>query len=146
MDFIANNTCPDFLTKAEARLSEESSRVKHYLHPLTEIKLKNIVGTELIYNHAKALVEMENSGCVAMLHDDKVEDLKRMYALFPRVPSTLDCLRNCMCEYVKKIGRELVSDQERVKEPVEFVKGLLAMRDKYDRLVTEAFRNEKKAQ
>ena len=92
MDFIANNTCPDFLTKvcrpklqqarcslspailvqAEARLSEESSRVKHYLHPLTEIKLKNIVETELIYNHAKALVEMENSGCVAMLHDDKV--------------------------------------------------------------------------
>lgn len=76
----------------------------------------------------------------------QVEDLKRMYDLFTRVPSTLDCLRNCMCEYVKKIGRELVSDQERVKEPVEFVKGLLAMRDKYDRLVTEAFRNEKKAQ
>ena len=41
----------------------------------------------------------------------KVGDLKRMYDLFSRVPSTLDCLRDCMCDYVRKAGRELVTDQ-----------------------------------
>lgn len=33
---------------------------------------------------------MENSGCKVMLRDDKVEDLRRMYALFSRVPPTLE--------------------------------------------------------
>jgi len=42
-------------------------------------------------------------------------DLKRMYNLFARVPSTLDELRNAMAEYVKNSGRELVADQERIK-------------------------------
>jgi hypothetical protein len=42
-------------------------------------------------------------------------DLKRMYSLFSRVPSTLDELRQAMAEYVKATGRELVSDQERLK-------------------------------
>mmetsp|Transcript_16824 Transcript_16824/g.22614 ORF Transcript_16824/g.22614 Transcript_16824/m.22614 type:complete len:732 (-) Transcript_16824:417-2612(-) len=146
LEYISQNTCPDYLTKAESRINEESERVKHFLHPSTEPKLKQIIETELIYNHAKTLVDMENSGCVPMLRDDKVEDLKRMYELFSRVPTTLDWLRDCMCRYVKKVGRELVSDQERVKEPVQFVKGLLNMREKYDRLVTVAFNCEKKAQ
>ena len=62
-------------------------------------------------NHAKTLVDMEHSGVVSMLVNDKVDDLKRMYDLFSRVPSTLDCLRDCMCDYVKKSGGQLVSEQ-----------------------------------
>ena len=69
-------------------------------------------------NHAKTLVDMEHSGVVSMLVNDKVDDLKRMYDLFSRVPSTLDCLRDCMCDYVKKSGGQLVSEQEQRKEPV----------------------------
>lgn len=42
-------------------------------------------------------------------------DLKRMYHLFCRVPSTLEELRHALSEYVKNTGRELVADQERVK-------------------------------
>lgn len=33
-----------------------------------------------------ALVEMENSGLIALLRDDKYEDLARMYSLFRCVP------------------------------------------------------------
>ena len=96
--------------------------------------------------HSQTLVDMENSGCVAMLRDERIDDLRRMYDLFTRVPHTLECLREAVCEHVKRTGRELVSDQERIKDPVEFVKGLLQMRDKYDRVVSDAFRAEKKAQ
>ncbi len=39
-----------------------------------------------------------------------------------------------------------MADQEKTNEPVEFVKKLLAMRDKYDTIVLESFRGEKKAQ
>jgi cullin 3 len=78
--------------------------VRHYLNLSTEPKLKRIVETELITTHAKALVDMEHSGVVAMLVDSKVGDLRRMYDLLTRVPSTLDVLRNCVCDYVKKVG------------------------------------------
>ena len=50
-----------------------------------------------------------------MLRDDKLEDLRRMYRLFARVPATLDGLRTAIAEYVKAAGHELVAQQEQVK-------------------------------
>jgi cullin 3 len=55
-------------------------------------------------------------------------------------------LRTHASSHCAQIGEELVSDQEKAKDPVEFVKKLLEMRDKYDVIVSEAFRGEKKAQ
>eukprot|EP00613_Pedinella_sp_CCMP2098_P033057 CAMPEP_0171731480 /NCGR_PEP_ID=MMETSP0991-20121206/28962_1 /TAXON_ID=483369 /ORGANISM="non described non described, Strain CCMP2098" /LENGTH=829 /DNA_ID=CAMNT_0012326513 /DNA_START=87 /DNA_END=2577 /DNA_ORIENTATION=- len=165
LDFLSQNTCPDYLTKAEDRFREEHERVRHYLHPSTEPKLKRVMEEELVTNHAQSLVHTERSGVVAMLKESSggggevggasggvggvnkaVGDLRRLYDLLTRVPHTLDVLRTCVCEFVKKVGEELVSDQEKCKDPVEFVKKLLGMRDKYDVVVAHAFRGEKKAQ
>lgn len=41
----------------------------------------------------------------------QIEDLRRMYDLFSRVPMTLDELRRSMCEFVKDTGKALVTDQ-----------------------------------
>ena len=43
-----------------------------------------VVETELISRQMRALVDMENSGMVPMLQQDKYEDLYRQYALFKR--------------------------------------------------------------
>jgi cullin 3 len=146
LEFISANTCPDYLSKAETRLNEELMRVQHYLNVHTKGKLMRIVEKELISVHSRALVDMENSGVVAMLKNNKVADLRRMYSLFSRVPETLDHLRGCMCNHVKKEGLGLVADQEKVSAPVDFVKKLLEMRDKYDKLVTDALNAENKSQ
>ena len=144
-EYLSRNSAPDYVRKAEKRLNEERSRVTHYLSPATEPKLMNIVETELIATHAKSLVDMDNSGVVTMLGNGRVEELRNMYDLFSLVPSTVDILRGAVCEHVKRTGRQLVQDQERVKDPVVFVKGVLGMRDKYDAVVESAFRGEKKA-
>ena len=47
-EYLAQNTCPDYLKKAEQRLGEERLRVAHYLDNSTEPRLKEIVETELI--------------------------------------------------------------------------------------------------
>ncbi|CAM9946936.1 unnamed protein product [Ectocarpus fasciculatus] len=52
-EFIARNTCPAYMKKAEDRLGEEAARSINYLASGTEPKLKHIVETELIYNHAR---------------------------------------------------------------------------------------------
>ena len=65
----------------------------HYLSSSSEPKLKHLLESELINAHARTLVEMDTSGSICLMRDDKMDDLKRMYTLFSRIPSTLDILR-----------------------------------------------------
>eukprot|EP01041_Mallomonas_annulata_P007028 gene7028-14297_t len=144
--YLSAVTCPEYLLKAESRLHEESNRVTMYLSLSTEPKLKHIIETELITNHAKILIDMDVSGFLNMLQEDKIEDLKRIYRLFLRVPSTLDLLRDAMNEYIKKCGYNIIADQEKLKEPITFVKQLLDLKSKSDKIVNECFRSEKTCQ
>jgi cullin 3 len=52
-----------------------------------------VVEGELVSRQMRALVDMENSGMVPMLQQDKAADLARMYALFRRVDGGVDLLR-----------------------------------------------------
>ncbi|KAF5935764.1 hypothetical protein HYC85_026893 [Camellia sinensis] len=45
---------------------------------------------ELLSVYATQLLEQEHSGCHALLRDDKVEDLSRMYRLFSKIPRGLN--------------------------------------------------------
>ena len=63
----------------------------------------------------KALVEMENSGLVPMLRDDKFDDLGRMYQLLRKVDGGANLIRGVMSDYVKEIGKQLVQDPEKCK-------------------------------
>ncbi|KAK9814178.1 hypothetical protein WJX72_001668 [[Myrmecia] bisecta] len=142
-EYMSSSDCPEYLKKAEKRLAEEIERVSNYLDPISEPKILNVVETELIANQMKSLVEMENSGLIALLEQDKYEDLARMYALFKRVPTGLELLRGMMLEHLKETGKGLVTDPERAKEPVEFVQRLLVEKEKYDRLINSSFASDK---
>ncbi|KVH96147.1 cullin-3A-like [Cynara cardunculus var. scolymus] len=142
-EFIECCDCGDYLQKAERRLNEEIDRVSHYLDTKSEIKITNVVEKEMIMNHMTRLVHMENSGLINMLVDDKYEDLRRMYNLFHRIPNGLSTIREVMTSYLREIGKQLVSDPEKLKDPVEFVQCLLNEKDKYDKIITLAFNNDK---
>ncbi|KAG6584619.1 putative Cullin family protein [Phytophthora cinnamomi] len=135
-------TCPEYLEKAEQRLNEEGARVLHYLNPSTEHKLKAIVETQLIKNQAKALVDMEHSGCVALFRDGKAQALRRMYSLFRRVPSTLPEISDCVLQYIKTNGDEIVKTQsnpETALDASQFVEKLLALREKFVGFLSDCF-------
>ncbi|KAJ6689421.1 hypothetical protein OIU85_005789 [Salix viminalis] len=141
--FIECCDCGDYLKKAEKRLNEEIERVTHYLDSKSEVKITNVVEKEMIANHMLRLVHMENSGLVNMLLDDKFEDMGRMYNLFRRVPDGLSTIREVMTSHLRETGKQLVSDPERLKDPVEFVQCLLDEKDKYDSIISNAFNNDK---
>ncbi|KYQ93604.1 cullin C [Tieghemostelium lacteum] len=141
--FITTCSCPDYMKKVEICLKEELERVSHYLDSSSEVKLKEVCERQLITNHMKTLIEMENSGLISMLKDDKVEDLKRMYNLFNRVSDGLNTMKNVISEYVREIGRDIVSDEEKAKEEGTYFQSLLDLKDKYDRLLLQAFNNDK---
>jgi cullin 3 len=69
-----------------------------------------------------------------------------MYTLFSRVPSTLDILREFLFEHVKRLGFSIVTDHEMTKDPLSFVQKLLDLKSKYDKIVVQALRTDKKVQ
>lgn len=93
----------------------------------------------------KVLVEMENSGLVALLRDDKYEDLARMYTLFKRehVRDGLKSVREMTGNFIKDTGKQLVMEPERQKDPVEFVQHLLELKDKFDKVILNSFCSDK---
>ena len=90
----------------------EQQRVAHYLAATTEPKLLKVVEAEVVARHAQALIDMEHSGCAVMFDNGKTEDLKRMFALFSRVPKTLLNLQAALSQSVRTRGTELVRDQD----------------------------------
>jgi cullin 3 len=141
--FVETCDCADYLRKAEKRLNEEIDRVTHYLDAKSEPKITAVVEKEVIGNRMKLLVEMENSGLVSMLIDDKYDDLGRMYNMFRRVSTGLQTIRDLMTAHLRDTGRQLVLDPERLKDPVEFVQRLLDEKDKYDKIIQLSFGNDK---
>ncbi|XP_054792119.1 cullin-3A-like [Prosopis cineraria] len=144
--FIECCDCGEYLKKAEKRLNEEIDRVNHYLDSRTEKKITNVVEKEMIEDHMLRLINMENSGLVNMLCDDKYEDLGRMYNLFHRVAEGLSKIREVMTSHIRESGKVLITDPERLKDPVEFVNRLLDEKDKYDKIINLAFNNDKSFQ
>ena len=145
-EYVASSSASDYVKKAEVRLSEEADRVAHYLDPSTEAKLREVAERELIAAHMRTLAEMENSGVVAMIEDNKVDDLRRTYELFKRVTaptSGLSVIRDIMSAHVRARGTQLVQDDERNADPVQYVTGLLALRDKYEVVISSAFSGDK---
>jgi len=146
--YLSQNTATDYVAKATKRLEEEKDRSSALALPLTtETPLQSIIETELVERHARTLVDMEHSGFAAMLKDEtKLTELRDMYTLFARVPTSVDNLREALAERIKADGRVLISDQEKgVSDPPAFVRGVLMMRDRYDKIVEFSFRGEKRA-
>nr|XP_023884674.1 cullin-3A-like [Quercus suber]POE70325.1 cullin-3a [Quercus suber] len=142
--YIESCDCGDYLKKAERRLNEETERVSHYLDARSLEKITNVVEKEMIENHMHRLVHMENSGLVNMLVNDKYDDLGRKYNLFRRVANGgLLIVRDVMTSYIRDTGKQLVTDPERLKDPVDFVQRLLDLKDKYDKIISLAFNNDK---
>ena len=61
--------------KAEDCLKLEEERVTNYMHQSSRTSLLKEVETELLQQHQTSLLEKEQSGCAALLQDDKVRCL-----------------------------------------------------------------------
>ncbi len=142
-DRIAKLSIPDYLRHIEIRIRQEEARVDSYLDKSTRLKLRAVVQKELIVQHAQRIVEDAASGCVVMLRNSQIDDLKRLYHLFLREPARLEAVATCLGNCVKNTGRQIVQDPKNQADPQSFVQQVLDLRDKYHQIVTEAFSNDR---
>ncbi|RVX22139.1 Cullin-1 [Vitis vinifera] len=153
-NWILEDSCPDYMLKAEECLKREKDRVSHYLHSSSEPKLLEKVQNELLSVFANQLLEKEHSGCHALLRDDKVDDLSRMYRLFSKIPRGLEPVSNIFKQHVTAEGTALVKQAEDaasnkkadkrdvvgLQEQV-FVRKVIELHDKYLAYVNDCFNN-----
>ncbi len=66
------DSCPDYMLKAEECLKAEEERVANYLHVDTKPKLLKEVETEILEHYESELLEKDNSGAASLMRDDKV--------------------------------------------------------------------------
>mmetsp|Transcript_2777 Transcript_2777/g.6446 ORF Transcript_2777/g.6446 Transcript_2777/m.6446 type:complete len:722 (+) Transcript_2777:364-2529(+) len=142
-EFMAQNPVSDYLRKIEKRINEEEERADSYLDKSSYSKIINVVQRELVTKYAQQLVGNKTSGCGYLFTHDRVDDLRRMFRLFSRVPETLQHIRSCMSALVKETGNAIVKDPENLRQPKEFVQKVLDCRRKYDNFVKRAFNQDR---
>ncbi|KAD3068653.1 hypothetical protein E3N88_36533 [Mikania micrantha] len=150
-NWIVEDSCPDYMLKAEDCLKKEKDRVLNYLHTSSEPKLLENVQNELLVTYSSQLLEKEHSGCRTLLQDDKVEDLTRMFRLFSKIPKGLDPVASMFKQHVTAEGMSLVQQAEdaasnkaeNVGGPQEqvFVRKIIELHDKFMAYVTDCFSN-----
>lgn len=102
---------PDFLRKADKHINDERERAEQYLNHQTKDRLQRVCEKQLLVEHQKTMLEKENSGLVALLENNKTEDLKLLFKLYSRVQNGLPPIGLILKNHIKKEGMELVREQ-----------------------------------
>eukprot|EP00002_Diphylleia_rotans_P008599 TRINITY_DN1855_c0_g1_i3.p1 TRINITY_DN1855_c0_g1~~TRINITY_DN1855_c0_g1_i3.p1 ORF type:complete len:715 (-),score=131.21 TRINITY_DN1855_c0_g1_i3:235-2379(-) len=137
-EFVASNTCVDYMIKAEACLEREAERVRHYLHSSSE---KKLLGTceQVLLTRQKDMFWAEFPN---LLRHNRQVDLKRMYSLLHRA-NLLEPLRSVLEEHITTEGLESVKkiDQANV-DPATYVDSLLVVYKQYHDMITNCFNSD----
>jgi len=143
--FLNENSASIFVRKVNECLLEEKERADKYLDAITGSKILAVLQDELIVKHMHTVVEMENSGLVFMLNNDRIEDLKLLYELLKRVPKGSEVMMDAMSTYLRARGEALVKngDDENPINPVQYIQNLIDLKDQFDHFLQNAFQNDK---
>ena len=143
--FLAENSVPDYLKKAEERLREEENRVERYLHTKTRKELISKCENVLIREHGELMWDSFQN----LLDFDKDEDLQRMYSLLSRIPEGLEPLRKRFEAHVKQAGLAAISElvgeagaNVDSLDPKAYVDALLEVHQKNSEIVNRSFKGE----
>ena len=150
--WIAVDTCPEYMVKAEECLRCEKERVDAYLHASSELKLLREAERELLSQHEMQLLEKEHSGAAALMRDDRHDDMARMFRLFSRVKDGLAPVAAAFKKHVEAEGVTLVKTVEeslaarasaRGEEggmtEQSFIRAIIELHDKHVGTVVECF-------
>jgi cullin 3 len=143
-NLLQQASIPEYLKRIDERLREEVLRVQYYLVQETKKKLETILLEEMISRHLDIIIESPTSGFFIMLNDDKIEDLRRMFELFTMTFIHMEEMIRKFRKHVSKIGLDYVQDDQRLKNPIQFIQGILDMKQKFDKIVLKSFENSKR--
>lgn len=135
--YITGSSCFAYLQRAKQRLNEELERLLNYLDSSTERLLIQTFLKEYVENHALTLIQMENSGLIAMIKNEKYDEIALMYELFSKVPESFQALSKNLSNYIVAEGQRLIQDDK--LKPDEFVANVISLREKMFSIHSKSF-------
>lgn len=144
MAWIAEDTTPDYLRKAETRLLEEEARVDKYLHVEGKSNLLREADATLLQEYETRLLEKPDSGLSVLLSDERTEDITRMFRLFSRLPDGLEPMAKVFKGYIEEKGSDLIRQldtanaQKSSKDAADhtFIKNSISLHDTFTDMVS----------
>jgi len=136
--WVSEISCPQYMLKAEQCLIHEGDIVKEYLHSGSVESLLEKVRNELISSQKTYLLENEQSGCYALLRDNKRDELFRMYTLFCLIPEGLESLANTFQQYVTRQGLTFV-EVANDDDAYQFVENVVRLHHRFHSLLMSVF-------
>eukprot|EP00043_Microstomoeca_roanoka_P009938 m.94756 g.94756 ORF g.94756 m.94756 type:complete len:768 (+) comp14738_c0_seq1:451-2754(+) len=137
--FATSGSIADYVKKVLERVEEEDARVRQYMHESTASKVADACNHVMIVKHQDSL----NAEAATLLDEEKDEDLKRLYALLRRVPTTLGPLRQQVEMHITKQARTAIEACGKLGTSSEdaktFVETLLQIHSKYIKQIELAF-------
>ncbi|XP_055803011.1 cullin-4-like [Solanum dulcamara] len=130
--YMQQSDVPDYLKHVEVRLHEEHDRCLHYLDASTRKPLIATAERQLLERHISAILD---KGFMMLMDGKRIEDLRRMYSLFPRVEA-LESLKQTLSSYIRRNGQSIVHDDEKDKD---MVSSLLEFKSSVDTIWEESF-------
>nr|CCA24215.1 PREDICTED: hypothetical protein isoform 2 [Albugo laibachii Nc14]CCA26937.1 Putative cullin putative [Albugo laibachii Nc14] len=146
--WLTDDSTPLYLKRVEEALTQERQRVSRYLNASTEPKVIRKLETVLLEEAQKELIERENSGVIALMSNDKLDDLSRMFRLFSRIEHGLEPIADLVQQHITAAGNAIVCKRIQelqsgmVKDAAcdpEYIKEILFIHDKFRNLVNEQF-------
>lgn len=157
-----------WLRRSQQRLDEEADRCKTTVELESLPKMQMVIEEALIKEHLGEFLNLEGSGVKWMLDNDKVEDLSILYRLISRIDDQKLALRDILKKRVVELGIEIEKtleatdfsmapdgdeggDGERkalnpaaqqTAAAIKWVDDVLQLKDKFDRLLRLAFRED----
>ncbi|KAJ8549333.1 hypothetical protein K7X08_033040 [Anisodus acutangulus] len=130
--YMQQSDVPDYLKHVEVRLHEEHERCLLYLDASTSKPLIATAERQLLERHISAILD---KGFTMLMDGKRIEDLRRMYSLFPRVEA-LESLKQTLSSYIRRTGQSIVHDDEKDKD---MVSSLLEFKASVDNIWEESF-------
>ena len=148
---LEGSSYKDYMSKVEECLIREKDRVVRYLHGTSEQKVLEKVKEGLLSCYMTHFLEDEHSGCLALLRENRNDDLVMMRRLFDGLPNGWQLVANTfkrsaiaevtpLFEHVEDYINVATKDKRLVlKEVAAFVVKVIQLRDLCRRYAVDVF-------
>jgi len=143
-EVLRSNNAETLLNRVEHSLAEEAKLVEACMDKSTLKPLTKALEKHLITDNVDTILELEVCGLIKMINNNNVAGLKRLFLMLKRADDGVTKLSDKIGAHLIREGKELLDNasEEGTKTAIKLVNEVLALKEKYDKLLTEAFDND----
>jgi cullin 1 len=137
--WIEEDSCANYLFKAEKMINLEKNRVHTYLVESTLEPLVHECYVQLLQVHLISLFK-KNTGIDFLLMNNAIDDLQRIYRLYKKYPEDLEKIADMMQEHISKKGTKIVDESKDQEDTL--VSKLIELHDSYLKIVRDSLEGD----